>query len=523
MSETKRAGITEITIENFKGIGAPVTIPLKPITLLFGANSAGKSTILKSLAYFRDVLKIWRHPDQLNLSGEKVAIGDFRSAVHGHDENRAISIAIDVQRPEPVLHGKEGKKKTRTWADIIETMFSGFKVETLRVEIIVSSDNLALAAIWLNDQLVLWVDGESIELKRDSEFVRKYFLEWGRRDEEDWFTTEELQNADLKFLLTLEEQIDFSRPWSSYIWEAELWSADDIGEARQAAKKAYELCAVVLGGLDRHLKSQRYIGPLRAIPEHHQRFGSIPADAWYSGLAAWRELQKILRGEAPYYRLSLDLSHAGFIDMTKQALEEIGRLKIGYTPVLKTIFSVEGLPETGNKSANERIRALLENGGVCSERQELVLRSESGIEVEPCAVGTGVSQALPIAVGAFAEGCRLMMVEQPELHLHPRLQCDLADVFVSNIHRHTDRKFLIETHSEHLILRLLRRIRETSQGNLEDKVLALTPDQVGVLYVEESKDGTRISELRIGPDGQFIDEWPGGFFEEDFNEIVGGL
>ena len=47
--------ITSITIENFKGIGDAVTIPIRPITLLFGKNSAGKSTVLQALRYLREI------------------------------------------------------------------------------------------------------------------------------------------------------------------------------------------------------------------------------------------------------------------------------------------------------------------------------------------------------------------------------------------------------------------------------------------------------------------------------------
>ncbi len=56
-ASTRQTGITGITIENFKGISAPVTIPLRPITLLFGANSAGKSTITQAIHYARELLE----------------------------------------------------------------------------------------------------------------------------------------------------------------------------------------------------------------------------------------------------------------------------------------------------------------------------------------------------------------------------------------------------------------------------------------------------------------------------------
>lgn len=64
---------------------------------------------------------------------------------------------------------------------------------------------------------------------------------------------------------------------------------------------------------------------------------------------------------------------------------------------------------------------------------------------------------------------RLIAIEQPELHIHPRLQAAIGDLFVESIQKNGHR-FIIETHSEHLILRLLRRIRETEKGKLRQIV-----------------------------------------------------
>jgi len=70
----------------------------------------------------------------------------------------------------------------------------------------------------------------------------------------------------------------------------------------------------------------------------------------------------------------------------------------------------------------------------------------------------------------------------------------------------------------------LRRIRETSQDkDAVIKHLQLSRDQVSILYVSEASDGARITPIRIDENGEFIDEWPEGFFEEGFNEIMGGL
>jgi predicted ATPase len=87
--------ITSITTANFKGIADPVTIPISPITLLFGKNSAGKSTILQALHYLREVLENRRpDPDRTLVGGDVIDLGGFQALVHRHELDRRIRIHV---------------------------------------------------------------------------------------------------------------------------------------------------------------------------------------------------------------------------------------------------------------------------------------------------------------------------------------------------------------------------------------------------------------------------------------------
>jgi len=89
--------LTAVTLENFKGIGEATRIELKPITLLFGANSAGKSTILQALLYAREILERGNtDPDKTLQGGDAVDLGGFRNLVHNHDESLTISLRFDL-------------------------------------------------------------------------------------------------------------------------------------------------------------------------------------------------------------------------------------------------------------------------------------------------------------------------------------------------------------------------------------------------------------------------------------------
>ena len=80
--------------------------------------------------------------------------------------------------------------------------------------------------------------------------------------------------------------------------------------------------------------------------------------------------------------------------------------------------------------------------------------------------------------------------------------------------------FILETHSEHLILRLLRRIRETSENSLPAGIPKIRPENVAVIYVNPKKEGAEVFEIPITEDGDFAKKWPDGFFPERTRELM---
>lgn len=125
-------------------------------------------------------------------------------------------------------------------------------------------------------------------------------------------------------------------------------------------------------------------------------------------------------------------------------------------------------------------------------------------------VGYGCGQVLPILVAGFnRRPGEILVVEQPEIHLHPRAQAELGDFFVhlalSGV------QCVIETHSEHLLLRI-----QAAIAALDNK---LTHDDVAVYYVHAASDQAKsATRLWLQPDGFFKTEWPGGFFPERTEE-----
>jgi hypothetical protein len=142
------------------------------------------------------------------------------------------------------------------------------------------------------------------------------------------------------------------------------------------------------------------------------------------------------------------------------------------------------------------------------------------VSVDPSNIGAGVSQVIPVLVSVLDTKSKVTAIEQPELHLHPAVQCALADLFVRATRVSDERFFLLESHSEHLLLRLMRRIRETQKGDTPSDDLLLGPDGITILFVETHEGRSVYREMPLNERGELIKAWPGGFFEEDMNELM---
>jgi len=133
-------------------------------------------------------------------------------------------------------------------------------------------------------------------------------------------------------------------------------------------------------------------------------------------------------------------------------------------------------------------------------------------------VGSGLGYVLPVLAAACDQSLPVVVLQQPELHLHPALQAELGDVFVEL--SRGGRRLIIETHSEHLLLRVLKRLRQSGNATGFNPDLHVEPDDVVILYFDPHPDGTtKVKRLRVAADGEFLDRWPRGFFTERDEEL----
>lgn len=158
---------------------------------------------------------------------------------------------------------------------------------------------------------------------------------------------------------------------------------------------------------------------------------------------------------------------------------------------------------------------------------KLYLVNSNGVYLDFEDVGSGISFIIPALASLVTEG--LSRIQQPELHLHPSLQGVFADILIDSTEfNQKNYPSIIETHSEHFILRLLRLIRD--KKNKKQNMFSVSAEDISISYflpvitnnITKSKFGissTVIKDIRISEDGTFVDEWPNGFFMERYKDI----
>lgn len=236
-----------------------------------------------------------------------------------------------------------------------------------------------------------------------------------------------------------------------------------------------------------------YIGPLRKAPQHtgEKRGATARGDIGQQGEFTGRVLYSM--GDT-------------WVSVLMPKERQISRVKLveAVGSWAKELGLAEGVG-TEDRAA-EGITIRVQSHGM-----------ESGLPLT--SVGVGVSQLLPVLVLCLlAEPGSVILLEQPELHLHPALQQRLADFFIAMVR--SGRQLIVETHSEYMVSRLRRRIVEDP----EDELLGLAK----VVFAERDRE-TGLSSYRdveLSPYGA-IEEWPAGFFDQAAEEeraiILGGV
>lgn len=227
---------------------------------------------------------------------------------------------------------------------------------------------------------------------------------------------------------------------------------------------------MVIGNLNRK-SSLFYLGPIRQYPERSYLWsGSSPRRIEANGENTVAALIDSVRGDGELlYQVAFWLGKMGLVDR----------------------FQVAALDE-GKRFYETRITI-------------------AGVESALLDIGFGVSQVLPvITLLFFAPEGSLILLEQPELHLHPAAQAHLADLFL-HVAETRHLQLIVESHSEHLLRRVQRRIAEPEYD-------FATPDHIRAYFCQKGQNGSMIQPVTVDAYGQ-IRNWPESFFGDMLGDL----
>lgn len=456
--------ITALRAQKFKSWLDTGPIRLAPITGLFGTNSSGKTSILQLLLLLKQTVESADRQQVLNLGTKRtynsaerpyVELGAFSDIVHAHAIPGSIALSIGWE-PEAALQIIDpASVRPRTL----------FSIPALQFETTITSNRQTLN-----------VERFSYAFQQDGIASHSRFT----------FGMEQQQLAGG------EHQSEYALIAQGYAMKRRRGRPTALpppvkcygfpDQIRAAYQNAGFLDDLVLS-FEELFQRVLYLGPLREGPQRDYPWGGErPQDVGRRGELA---IAAMLASRAQA-TLKTDQVNQRAITVAERVamwLQELGLIHA---------FSLQTTGENRN-SYEVRVR-----------------RTSRSPEVLITDVGFGVSQILPVLVLCYyaPEGSTIIL-EQPEIHLHPSVQAGLADVFIDAA-KTRNIQVIVESHSEHLLRRLQRRIAEE----------ALTPEQAALYFCATNTQGvSQLQVLQLDPFGN-ITNWPKDFFGDEFGEIA---
>lgn len=440
--------ITGLQIENFKSWRETGNLRFAPLTCLFGSNSSGKTSILQLLLMLKQTVESPDRKQVLNLGDDRslVSLGTFRDVLFRHDPRAHLRWRLAWNLPTDLQIASPERPGT--------LLFSGRDL-SFEAEISEQGDVCRLVV----ERFQYGFAGACFSMRRRTDRIDKYDLAIEGR-------------SPFELRRTQGRPWDLPEPVKCYGFPDQV--------------KAYYQNAGFLPDLElafeKLLTDVFYLGPLRDYPKRQYTWaGTQPADMGYRGekavdaiLASRQRGGKISRGKGNR-KLTVE-EYVAFW------LKELGLIHD---------FAVEPITAGSNLY------------------QVKVRRTPGAAQVLITDVGFGVSQLLPVLVLCYSapEGATLVL-EQPEIHLHPSVQAGLADVFIDAI-RTRGVQIVLESHSEYLVKRLQRRIAEAD---------GITNEDVALYFCSIEGDESAIEPLAIDSYGNILN-WPTDFFGDE----MGGL
>ena len=445
--------MNSIKVTNFKSIHDSGTFELRPLTVLAGINSSGKSSLLQALLLLKQTMAAGT-TDRLKITGPYVVANLASDLVRNKKKGGAIGITLTISAKD-LENGKEYA---------VFAPEPDLRMKELEVQVAISvNGKTELKSLECN---IRYYDSDKeayIKVKRNSKQDNLFTIRFTSPLMVGLDDSEKIRKMD-----------DCTLDFHSFIPVFAEWKRQDRQETRTLA-----IMKIVERDLYIHLKSHCYLGPQRVRPELARSYDSIG-----------------------FENVGIDGENTRFIYEQNKNVQMPGYGKGETLQVLcnNWICQKMGLARSMDvqRDANKLFRTIITNN--------------DGLAVDLCQMGFGLSQILPIVVqGLMLYEDWTLIVEDPDVHMHPKVQALLVDFFIDLV-KH-GRRVIIETHSDHIVTRLRRRIADGT----------ISTGDVNLSFVENSEEGSHYRFIDMEKDGSFVNELPEGFLdvlENDFMAII---
>jgi predicted ATPase len=440
--------LDRLKLENFKS-WEKLDIKLGQVTGLFGTNSSGKSSLIQFLLLLKQTKNVTDRRLVLDFGGpgQLVNLGSYRDVVYIHDEIKDIKWKIKWALPEKTnINDTTGKRK----------------------EVLASDTNLVVESIarmqgktLVSDSLKYSFGGFAFSIAPKKAGGTEYELN---------ATSAEASN--FRFVRAQQRVWALPGPIKTHLFPDQAKTYYQNAEFLSLFEAEYEAM----------MDSIYYLGPLREYPKREYPWsGTSPLDV---GLRGERTIEAMLsataRGETR--NRGRNTAYKPFQEIIAYWLKE---LKLIHEFKIEPIGTDSNLYRAKVKRDAQSPEALLTD------------------------VGFGVSQVLPALVLLYyvPEGSTIIM-EQPEIHLHPSVQSGLADVILS-VSKTRKLQVIVESHSEHMLQRFQRRVADET----------FNFDDIKLYFCNNSDGKSNLVHLQLSLFGEIMN-WPSEFFGDQMTEIA---
>ena len=448
--------LTHLQLKNFKGWKDTTPIRMAPLTVFFGTNSSGKSSIEQFLLMLKQTVdssdrRLVIYPGDANTP---VNLGSFEEFIFGRDTKNKLEFSLEWELPKP-LRVKDPRSKFSCTGDQMrfeaEVATTGEKHAVLvvnRLEYQLKKADVETMRVWVERK-----QGAKVEHKLKAEpygLIRNPGRGWSL-------------GAPTKFY-------GFPEQIAAYYQNADFVQDFSLE-------------------MERLLRSVSYLGPLRSKGERLYNWsGGEPESVGYSGE---NTVSALLAAKDRQLNAAKNKKKRSFQQLIAEKLQQLE---------LIDEFQVRQISDH-RKEYEVKVRT-----------------PGSPLFVDLPDVGFGLSQVLPVVVQCFyAPAGSILFIEQPELHLHPRAQAHLADLLIDVLASREDGEprniqLIVETHSEHFLNRLQRRIAEA------DPEHPISAEQVAAYFAHTTGSESKLEALQLNEYGDILN-WPDNFFGDSMGDV----